>query len=69
VKFPNFAMHCHAWVNRPFAWVFALMTSAEFPVLEIPNLEFPSHKLLFPRSAAIIRHLRSSNRGIHAQRF
>jgi len=42
-------MHCHAWVNRPFAWVFALMTSAEFPMLDIPNLEFPSRALLFPR--------------------
>jgi len=59
-KVPNLAMHCHAWVNKPFAWVFALMTSAEFPMLEIPNLEFPSRVLLFPRSAAIIRHLESS---------
>jgi len=37
------------------------MTSAEFPMLEIPNLEIPSRALLFPRSAAIIRHLESSN--------
>ena len=57
VKLPNFAMHCHAWINKPFAWVFVLMTSAEFPVVEITKLEFPGYKLIFPRSAAIIRHL------------
>jgi len=37
----------HAWVNRPFAWVFTLMTSAEFPMLEIPNLEFPVMRCYF----------------------
>ena len=47
--------------SKPFAWVFALMTSVEFPMVEIPNLELPRRKVLFPRSAAIIRHLGSSN--------
>jgi len=35
-------MHCHAWVYRLFAWVFALMTSAElFPWWKSPNWNSP----------------------------